>query len=677
MTSIQYLRTRTACLSIFVCCIFLLSACVSTMNLGLGGSSLPSASQSIIAEARDAWDSNNMQRAENLYGKATKISLPVAEQSEAWERFAIAAARNGRPNNALEALAQWQKLVPGSESTHAWQEAWRTSVRLLSPSSSIEQAKNLWGSSQAATFARAQAAMLLVGRSWSANESISALPLLNEYYVSLDLGRKQDAERYMSEEVRYMNSVTLQSLGQQIQSTNTMQFPAPIILLEIARRGLTTDANLLARIQDPTLYADQSLPLQMLSGAGNKLSASATQSNQPTQAGQVGQMDQALLTPLAQNLRAQNACIVLALPHSGPVMSIAQKVRSGADVAQSQLQAQGLSVEIHHVDTSQPTWIDQVNALPAQCAVVGGLVQKSEYDVIKSRGVTATRNIFAFLPALEGQDEGSTAWRFFPSPNDQVGALLNFTRQMGINAYGSFYPTDSYGTRMNSIFTESVRAMGGSVQAVSYPAEDKAAWTGAATSLLQPVKINGAPFPTSSFSAVFLPDSWKNMDLITQAMLFNGEDRLILLGTSLWEQSLLSGGVSLNTTATTKNFGLAIFPAAWNPTQKAPALQSIADADFWTGLGFDFVQLGARLALPAKVVAADLNQRLQSAQNMPFSMAPIMWSSSGKATQELFLLTLTDGGIMPADAHIMQQRRLVVLNAFEQRRIAASNATPE
>ncbi len=651
---------------IMILCACLLSACISTSDLGFGGSSMPKASNATIADARDAWDRGNMQNAENLYGKATKMSLPQAEQSEAWERYAIAAARNGRPNNALVALENWQNIVPGAEQSVAWQNAWRNSVRLLSPSSGVEQATKLWNNRALHDAARAQAAIVLMGRSWSAATSMSAVPMLTSYYASLDLGHRQDAERFTAEEMHYMTTGTLQDLGSRLASADTVAYPASIILLEQVRRALPMDMALRTRVLDSALYADTSLPQQVLANMTNTSSASASSAS-PASVGAA----QATPPPVAPS-GYQNACLVLALPHSGPAASIAQKVRAGADAAKVELEQRGTQMSLHHIDTAQDTWLSQIDTLPPECAVVGGLMQRAEYTAAKSGAAMSKRNYFAFLPVLEGQDEGSLAWRFFPSPEDQVQALLGFTAQMGIKSYGSFYPADSYGARMNTIFSESATAAGSQVQAVSYLPNDKAQWLDAATKLFQPQRINNIPFPTSNLGAIFLPDSWKNMDLITQAMLYNGEDRPILMGTSLWEQSLLGGQV--NTTATTKNYSLAIFPAAWNPASKPQALSTMPAADFWTVLGYDFVRLGSNLALAAPVPANELNTRLQSAQQMSFAMAPIKWSMNGKAKQELFLFTLTDGGVMPADASIMQQRRIMVINNFDVRYNAAQKA---
>ncbi len=632
---------------VLICCLGC-SACLEDINLNFGGSSAPPASDPLIDEAREAWDDNDMQRAENLYAKATKLTLPINEQTESFERYALAAARNGRPNNALDALDQWDAVMPDADSTNAWQSAWLNSVRLLAPSVAVERAQKTWSNASNSPNARAQAAIILMGRSWSAAQTLPMLPLIARYFDSKDIAQKQNIEYITSEELRYTTGQNITALAQSVAANPNFVFPANMILLENARRGLPISAQAEARLKDISLYADPALPQRIL----NVPLTSST--------------DTATASPTA-NPSAQPTCVILALPASGNIVPISTKIRAGADAAATELAQSGVNVQIQHIDTSQADWLSQLQALPPQCVVVGGPLQATNFNAAKTAQATAMRSFFTFLPTLEGQDEGSLAWRFFPSPQDQVNSLLSFTAGMGIRSYGSFYPQDNYGTRMNSIFNEAVQSMGATVQSVGYAPDNVASWPQAAATLLNPRKVNSVPLSTATFEAVFLPDSWKNMDLITSAFLYNGDDKQVLLGTSLWEQSLMSG----TTTANTANYKLAVFPGAWNPKQVPQALIATGNADFWTGLGYDFVRFGSALGLSSQVSVADVNARIQSAQNINWSMAPITWDSLGKASQRLYLFTLSQSGIMPADAVLFNQIRLQAINDFNVRQNAA------
>ncbi len=638
---------------VLVCCI-LSSACLGDLNLNLGGSSMPQASDPLVDDAREAWDDGDMQRAENLYAKATKLSLPQSELTESWERFALAAARNGRPNNALDALDEWDAVLPEADSTHAWQNAWLSSIRLLSPSVAIEKSEKVWSNPNNSSNARAQAAIILMGRSWPAQKSITALPLISRYYQSKDISQKQNIEYITSEELRYMTSANLVNLGKGVVSKADFSFPVNMILLENVRRDLPVGIQTEERLKDLNLYADTSLPQRILAIEPTTLGSGAAATN----------------TGVSPSL--QSTCLVLALPASGNITPISTKIRNGADMAQAELANSGVNVQIQYIDTTQADWISQLQALPPQCVVVGGPLQTANYSTAKTAQLTNTRNFFTFLPALESGEEGNVAWRFFPSPQDQVNSLLAFTNEMGIRSYGSFYPQDNYGMRMNTIFSDAAQGVGATVYSVGYSPNDTASWTQSAANLLSPQKINSVPLSTANFDAVFLPDSWKNMDLITSSFLYNGDDKQVLLGTSLWEQSLMSGV----TTANTANYKLAVFPGAWNPKQIPQGLSTVSNADFWTGLGYDFVRFGASLGINAQSNAAAVNTKLQTAQNMTWSMAPMSWDMTGKASQRLYLFTLTPSGITMADAVLFNQLRLQALNDFNARRAAATANVP-
>ena len=63
--------------------------------------------------------------------------------------------------------------------------------------------------------------------------------------------------------------------------------------------------------------------------------------------------------------------------------------------------------------------------------------------------------------------------------------------------------------------------------------------------------------------------------MLTTSLLYNGEDRLVLLGTTLWEQSL-----SGKTVANADRYALAVFPGAWNQLQAPHAAFATANSRF-------------------------------------------------------------------------------------------------
>lgn len=371
----------------------------------------------------------------------------------------------------------------------------------------------------------------------------------------------------------------------------------------------------------------------------------------------------------AQSSGPQSVCLVLALPTGGPVGPVADKVRAGAVAAQQELGKSGVTIDLRTINTDQADWLAQLAALPSQCAVVGGPVQVPVFTAAKA--ALDKRHFFAFLPQI-GDAEGQSAWRFFPSPQDQVAALLRFARgDLDVSAYAALYPSDTYGTRMTAIFEQAVRAVGGTVQSASYNPAEIQNWPKAAAGLLNPRMVHKVPIPSTNFGAIFLPDSWKNMDMLTTSLLFNGEDRLVLMGSSVWEQSLAGGGI-----VNTNNYALAVFPGAWNPAKVPPALQSLPVKDFWVGLGYDFVRFASMLGLQDAASPSDVNARIQRAQSMSWAMAPIQWSQQGIASQQMYLFTPAQNGFVVLDVPAFKERRNQILTRFESRSKAAATGQP-
>lgn len=367
-----------------------------------------------------------------------------------------------------------------------------------------------------------------------------------------------------------------------------------------------------------------------------------------------------------------SACLVLLLPESGPFAPFAEKIRAGAAAARQETAQSGFIVDVRVVNTAQPDWPARLEALPSQCAVAGGPLRTQDYAKAREVGAVDRRNFFAFLPQLNPGDEGRIAWRFFPGPMDQISALLRFARQdLGIASYGAFYPADAYGARMAGLFEQAVASGGGgAARMVSYPPGNMLQWPDAAARLVQPRMVGKIPLPAVPAGAVFLPDSWKNMDMVTTSLLYNGEDRQVLLGAGAWEQSLSTASM-----INAYNYQLAVFPGAWDPLRAPPGLlQVLPGSDFWAALGYDFVRFGAALGARSRMTPEALNERIRSAQNMLWAMAPMQWDAQGRSSQNLYLFTPTSTGAAPLDVAAFKERRARILNRFEQRTRAAAAA---
>ncbi len=129
---------------------------------------------------------------------------------------------------------------------------------------------------------------------------------------------------------------------------------------------------------------------------------------------------------------ASGPCVVLALPSSGHYAAIAGKIGKGARTAQSEMALNGVKLRLETINSEAPDWLQKLDALPQECAVVGGPLQGRHYAQARTAGSLEKRAFFAFVPSLEQGDEGARAWRFFPSPQDQVDALIGFATD-GLN----------------------------------------------------------------------------------------------------------------------------------------------------------------------------------------------------------------------------------------------------
>ena len=348
--------------------------------------------------------------------------------------------------------------------------------------------------------------------------------------------------------------------------------------------------------------------------------------------------------------------IALALPRSGPYAPIAGKIIQGANLAVKELQTNGIKIKLNVINTSVGDWIAKVNALPAANAVIGGPLHGSAYAAARKAGLLEKRAFFAFMPALETGDEGTRAWRFFTSRRDQIDAIVDFsTDTLGIRTFGAFYPADQYSLRMVNLFENALQEKGMPLQKASYNSADSSTWPTAAAQIVKPTQKEGSstPIPNTTCEALFLPGVWKDVPQITTSLLYNGEDRLVLLGTNSWEQSL--SGKSI---AESDKYLLTVFPGAWDPNRAPKALRTPGN-DFWVALGYDFARFAANINLSSRESSQAITTRIRSLR-MLWGMAPIQWDDNGVAHQKLYLFQPAANGIKPLDVSDFRRVRTAV-----------------
>lgn len=350
-----------------------------------------------------------------------------------------------------------------------------------------------------------------------------------------------------------------------------------------------------------------------------------------------------------------SGCVALALPTSGVYAPFGAQVAEGAKAAQAELKKSGVSMDVKVVDTESSDWLTQLAQLPPECVAVGGPLRPDAYAAAKRQSLTRSRAFFTFLSQLEGNDEGTVAWRFFSSPSDQVNAMLRFAGELGIKNFGVLSPGDVYARKMTELFVRAAEASGSTVQITLYQLGDIPGLTQTMTQF-----VGGGAAPNPSFQAVFIPDSWQNVTQVIPYLFYQGEDRLVLMGTTLWEQGLSNAG-SINVA----NMDLAVFPGAWNgatPNEAASTLMTALTAsgqptpNFWVSFGYDFVRFASALNLSAPGwTAKEVNNRLSTAQNIHWSMAPITWNR-GRASQHLFIFHPVSTGFEPVVTSSFKER---------------------
>lgn len=639
-------RSSPSFLVLAVLCLvlpLLFSGCIffkQPIGGGYSGADAPAPVQySPLDEAKNAYVQGD-------YAKAETVAMRVASEGSASDRveanrvLAAAALKNKHPSVALTALDNWRKEQNGADNSREWQDAWAKALRALSSHDARTRANEVYQDATRSGLIRSIAGVVLAVRQWQDGELGQSMEALENIYASA--GGSQDKvliEGRLARELHMASPAASKLAASAVKDDNKTRFPYTIILIDKLRRaGGGASQAALNELAGQATLADTSLfgavPPESDIEIRPGTSAPAASPGGPV-AGQP---------------------VVLALPMSGQYGSISAKIVDGAQAACDEMSASGWQTSLIVLDTEKADWITQAKALPKDAAVIGGPMRRDDYAKAKAQGLTSSKAVFAFLPSLETGDEGRSAWRFFTSAQDQVDTLLGFTSRLGIRGYGIFYPEENFGRRMATLFEERARGTGAStVVTQGYAPGNQNDWMSSANSLLSANKSG------SVFQAIFLPDSWKNMDVIVPNFFYQNETRQVLLGTSLWEQGLSAGSF-----VSSQYYGLAVFPGNWNAAQPTPAGQRLQSAlaakgksaaDFWSGLGYDFARFSAKLGVRGDFNPQNVNAALQSA-SLDWSIAPIRWSA-GMASQQMHLFTPSGSGFAPVNE---QQFR----SAFEE-----------
>jgi uncharacterized protein len=646
-------------------------------GLGCSTLTLPSPSQppqetlseqstlDLAAEADGYWKAGNSPLAELLYSRLLeRTDLERAEKLQALDRLAASAFKARHYYQAKQALdrrAGTDKTVLG---TWSWHELYIRTVAALNRQDLLETHQAWVMAHKELPFeVRARAMVLFSEYDTRGGDYARTLDALAELHRQApDDAAKKFLEGLYATSLLDLPEEQLIALAR-VAGPGGKVFPQALVQREAARRGLRAS-------QTPATARAASVAAAPLPGPLLAQNATRMQSDQP----------QALL-PASDGVTR----LALVLPLTGRFATTGQKVLRGAGAAQKLLTKQGRKIEITVINADSPDWREQLAALPANVATVGGpLLNVEALKALAADGTVAKRAVFAFQPDLAPAQEGRQAWRFYPSFQDQVRALIDLTaNQLGIRSVAVLAPKNRYGQRMADVFQAEAKAKGLRIAASeTYPPDDHPRWIHSVSKLLKIPdgfrRNKNMPLPMPDFGAVFMPEDWAQAELLTSNFHFFEGQHLLFLGTDLW-----SVGLDNAKDVDDTYFQQAACPGAWWPeTNGGRALQAIMDeqnlgqADFWVALGHDFVRLSARLGLTEGWNPAGVNARLASLKDLDYSMAPVAWNAEGIARQNLYLFTPRKEGKALVDADSMRtsiqktkerrERRLVIAKEIQK-----------
>ncbi len=515
-------------------------------------------------------------------------------------------------------------------------EEWRGNLETLSTHNQGREASAVFSDVNAAQALRDRAAYVLATR--PDPMTLIAQQHLSRIYVDADLTKRAEMESILLYDVRTLPHEYLQELAMVVPRVQETNYPWNIIVLEAARNNLLVDSEgAIERLGQAHFYANPGI-LALGDSAGLT----------PVTSDEFGGL---VINP---HPRFTETCVTLLLPMTGSYGSIGTQIAEGANIAREAIMQTGVNVTVNIIDTETSSWISSLSVLPANCVVVGGPLRVSHMEQALEANVNTSKALFGFMSQLPSNAvEGSNAWRFFTSPQDQINSLLNFVSvELGISEIGTVYPNDSYGTRMTEIFEQVASSRSIFTTSYSYPLEDQTVWTDEIGSYLGSQERSGRlPLITAPVQAVFMPDSWNNMEMVASILHYQGAVYMPLLGTNLWEQSLVNA-----TNLQTTYFKLAIFPAAWDSTSRSygalflnqAMMNRGGTANDWSALGYDFVQMASALDYSNQGFnASSLNQKLSVLQPLAWAGAPFSWDYAGRATRNLFLFQPDVNGMKP------------------------------
>ncbi len=365
---------------------------------------------------------------------------------------------------------------------------------------------------------------------------------------------------------------------------------------------------------------------------------------------------------------SKSATVAIVVPRTEAAKVVRALIDGARLGASKQTGANPAKLRIIYTDGN---WLNQIAQLPDN-SVVGGLLSDAAYNQMKGAGLLEKKVVFAFRSKLPAGDEGTRAWRFFHSLEDQVKASTAFcVDALGVQSAAAFGPSDPFSNAYIGLLEKELAGRGVALQRIS-AGGDASQWG----AILQPVvnpqtnETTGVKIPQTPFKAVFLTDTWRRLPAVTAAFASNGEERLYMIGTAIWDDTNVRGSQDA------AKYALVAWPSAFLRNTAPASLANTNFGNFWGALGYDFVRFASRLNIKGRPDSAAVTAAARSTSSMSFAMAPISYNAQGKASQKLYMVQAGTGSTVLADSASMMEAKNAAVQRVEMRGVAPET-TPD
>jgi ABC-type branched-subunit amino acid transport system substrate-binding protein len=625
------------------------------------------ATPNLLVEADAAWQAKSWEAAELYYAALLeRRDLVRSELPTVYGRLADAASRNGHYHQARIALESWANLDGKAVELKAWEHTYLDTMAALNKTERLQNHLKWLLSAVTVPWETRSDAALWYGEYFrSRGDFERSLDVLAGFYVQAPGSNEKAAmEQAYAQTLKGLDMARVDGVSTAVTVENQWRYPYVLVGFE---RGVRE--------------------------ASDRETWSTVWRTMRNLAAKAELVDRAPLEKTLAELEARYGVprvgLALALPLTGPYGKVGVKILRGAGLAQWRLAQDGVDVDLRVINTEAPGWRKRLDELPGNYSVAGGPLRVQAFKemnegVAPGKRIIDKRAVFTFLASLGELKEGKDAWRFFSSRDDEVHSLVRLAvDELKIKDLAVFYPEEKFGRAMAETFYREAAPLGGRIRGMqSYPSKDLKQWGKRVGKLLKvPADFSenkDVPLQQPDFGAVFIPDGWGQAQTLLPNFFFYEGDQLLFLGPSLWSQAL-DNAKDIDE----HYYRLAVCPGAWwedsdggRALQAALTDEGLGQADYWVALGYDFLRFAGRFGtLPEGWTADDVNERIATAKNIDFSMAPMTWDSRGVASQDLFLFSPVRNGKRLVNAEWLadriaraKARRERRVDAYEQRR---------